>query len=293
MDRKQYEIYHENKAHTPDGFPYNTYLCSIPLDFRSIKLHWHNEVEIIVIKKGEGIVSVDLVSYSVKSGDVVFVFPGQLHSISQKDSETMEYENILFKSVLLKSSGYDLCNDNFIQPLLSGNFNISPIVNQKCSYYTAIASSIDRIDQLCDARPYAYQLAVKSYLFQIFYVIIANCGNSEMTPISKKSLEKVKMILTYISEHFQENITIEDMASHCFYSKSYFMKFFRETMGVSFISYLNDYRLEIAAKQLTDTSDNIVNIALNTGFDNLSYFNRCFKKKYGMTPGKYRNQILL
>lgn len=293
MDRKQYEIYHENKSHTPDDFPYNTYICSIPLDFRAVKLHWHNEVEIIVIKKGTGIVSVDLASYSVKSGDVIFVFPGQLHSISQKDSEIMEYENILFKSTLLKSSGYDLCNDSFIQPFLSGNFNISPVVNKKCSYYSAIASSINEIDQLCDNRPYAYQLAVKSYLFQIFYVITANCGKSEATQIRKKSLEKVKTILTYISKHYQENITIEDIAAHCFYSKSYFMKFFRETMGVSFISYLNDYRLEIAAKLLTETSDNIVDIALNTGFDNLSYFNRCFKKKYGMTPGKYRNQILL
>lgn len=65
MDKLQYKIYHENKTHTPDDFPYNTYLCSIPLDFQSVNLHWHDEVEIIVIKKGIGIVSVDLTTYSV------------------------------------------------------------------------------------------------------------------------------------------------------------------------------------------------------------------------------------
>ena len=63
MDKLQYKIYHENKIHTPDDFPYNTYLCSIPLDFQSVNLHWHDEVEIIVIKKGSGIVSVDLTTY--------------------------------------------------------------------------------------------------------------------------------------------------------------------------------------------------------------------------------------
>ncbi|WP_416753482.1 AraC family ligand binding domain-containing protein [Anaerobutyricum hallii] len=63
MDKLQYKIYHENKTHTPDDFPYNTYLCSIPLDFKSVNLHWHDEVEIIVIKKGTGIVSVDLTTY--------------------------------------------------------------------------------------------------------------------------------------------------------------------------------------------------------------------------------------
>lgn len=56
------------------------------------------------------------------------------------------------------------------------------------------------------------------------------------------------------------------------------MKFFKETMGMSFVQYLNDYRLEVAAKLLTTTSDDIINIAINTGFDNLSYFNRCFKR---------------
>lgn len=62
------------------------------------------------------------------------------------------------------------------------------------------------------------------------------------------------------------------------------MKFFKETMGVSFIQYLNDYRLEIAAELLTTTTDNILDIAFATGFNNISYFNRCFKKKYGVSP---------
>ena len=172
MNKDQYEIYHENKNHTPADFPYNTYLCSIPLDFSFVKLHWHDEVEIIVIKKGIGLVSVDLVTYTVKSGDVIFVFPGQLHSINQKDSEVMEYENILFKSSLLKSSGYDLCNDKFIQPLLSGAANINPVIDDTFSYHLSLESLIKEIDNLCSNRPYAYQLAVKSHLFQIFYFYI-------------------------------------------------------------------------------------------------------------------------
>ena len=289
MDKIQYKIYHENKTHTPDDIPYNTYLCSIPLDFQSVNLHWHDEIEIIVIKKGTGIVSVNLTSYFVNAGDIIFVLPGQLHSISQKDSEIMEYENILFKSALLKSSGYDLCNDKFIQPFFSGNLNICPVVNDQLAYYPPIASAIAEIDHLCDQRPYAYQLAVKSHLFQILYTLISNCGQNKTKPISQKSLKKIKAILSYIADNFQENITIEDIANHCFYSKSYFMKFFKETMGVSFIQYLNDYRLEIAAKLLTTTTDNILDIAFHTGFNNISYFNRCFKNKYGVSPGQYRS----
>lgn len=288
MDMHQYELYHENKKHTPLDFPYNTYLCSIPLDFKSVKVHWHDEVEIIVIKKGEGIICIDLAPYNVKSGDIVFVFSGQLHSIEQKENYIMEYENILFKPGLMQSSGQDLCNDNFIRPLFSGKINLRPVTDCTCNYHSEISALIDNIDHLCDIRPHGYQLAVKGYLFQIIYVLLSHCDETKKKSASKKSLEKVKLILTYISENYHNNITIDEIADYCFYSKSYFMKFFKDTMGMGFIQYLNDYRLDIAAKLLTDTDDNILDIAIRTGFNNLSYFNRAFKKKYGVTPGRYR-----
>ena len=288
MDKNQYKLYHENKNHTSEDFPYNTYLCSIPLDFKSVRPHWHDEVEIIVIKKGNGIVYVNLTKYTVKSGDVIFVFPEQLHSIEQLDDNTMEYENILFKKGLLKSTGHDLCANNFIMPLFSGIISFKPIVDESCSFHAQLLSQIENIDSLCSTKPYGYQLAIKGYLFQILFLMISNTDSDFNIDFNQKSLDKIKMILTYISEHYHEMITIDDVANYCLYSKSYFMKFFKEALGTSFISYLNDYRLEIAAKELLASQDNILDIAIRTGFDNLSYFNRSFKRKYGITPGKYR-----
>lgn len=150
---------------------------------------------------------------------------------------------------------------------------------------------IQRIDDLCDRKPYGYQVAVKGHLFCLFFTLISNGENKEPKTIRQKSLEKTKVILSYVAEHFQQEITIEEIASQCYYSKSHFMKFFKEVMGVTFIQYLNDYRLDVAAKLLTTTSDSIYEVAMDVGFDNLSYFNRCFKKKYGMTPGQYRKQF--
>ena len=291
MKPSQYEIYHENKNHTPDDFPYNTYLCSIPLDFKSVKIHWHDEVELIVIKKGRGIVYVNLKKYEVQTGDVIFIFSGQLHSIEQFEQEIMEYENIIFQSRLLKSSGPDFCGDNLIFPLLSGMMNIYPIINRSCYFYPQLFTWVQGIDNMCSSRPYGYQLAVKGYLFQIMFLIITNSPHSIHLNSNQKALEKIKSILTYISVHYAESITIEDMANFCFYSPSYFMKFFKEYMHTGFIHYLNDYRLEMAAKKLLTTSDTILNIAVSSGFENLSYFNRSFKKKYGITPGQYRKNM--
>ena len=74
------------------------------------------------------------------------------------------------------------------------------------------------------------------------------------------------------------------MAELTCYSKSHFMKFFKQNIGTGFIDYLNDYRLTMADR-LLKTSDSPV---LEIAFDNLSYFNRIFKRKYGVSPGKMR-----
>ena len=127
---------------------------------------------------------------SVSAGDIIFVLPGQLHAISQKDNEIMEYENILFKSSLLKSSGYDLCNDKFIQPLFSGSLNICPVINNQTPYYPPVITAINEIDHLCDLRPYAYQLSIKAHLFQILYTLVSNCGQNKIKPNQPKNLSK-------------------------------------------------------------------------------------------------------
>ena len=88
--------YHEIKEHGKREFPFNIYPCSIPVDFSHVALHWHEEMEIIAVKKGKGRITVDTVSYPVEEGDILAVFPGQLHAISCGNGERMEYEKYHF-----------------------------------------------------------------------------------------------------------------------------------------------------------------------------------------------------
>ena len=98
----------------------------------------------------------------------------------------------------------------------------------------------------------------------------------------------MKRLLEYMEEHYGEKITVEDGAKLCFYSNSHFMKYFKQYMGVPFIQYLNEFRLEKAAGMLLSTPDPVTAVAQRCGFDNKSYFNRLFRRKYGKTPGEYR-----
>lgn len=291
MNILEYENYQEKKSHGPEEFPYTTYPCSIPLDFSCVPAHWHEEMELIYIKKGKGLITVDLEQYPVTAGSILFIIPGQLHSINQYETESMEYENIIFKPEMLLTRQTDTCNSNYFLPLLDGTLHIPTLFAPGVPYYEQIASCIDNADEICKTCPPAYQLVIKGQLYLMFYILFSNCCEKQTRHKDNKSLDKMKQIIKYIEHNYMEKITIETMAEELGLSQSHFMKFFKNTMGTTFIDYLNEYRLTMASRLLISSESSILNIAAEVGFDNLSYFNRLFKKRFAVTPREYRRKL--
>lgn len=287
MNIKEYQNYKENADHLLAEFAYNTYPCSIPLDFPEVPGHWHDDTEIIYIKKGSGLVSVDFDERIVNAGDFVLVLPGQLHHIKQNEAVSMEYENILFDHTILLGKTNDIILSDFIEPLLGGELIVPTFFTPLHPQYHELVSCLDECDKASEHRPKAFQIFIKSQLLQFFFVLCGKCA-SESAKRNGPSLDKLKAVTKYVELNYTEKISIAKIASVAGFSESHFMKYFKNACGVSFIEYLNDYRLTMAARMLLAGDDAILVIAEESGFDNLSYFNRCFKKKYGKTPREYR-----
>ncbi|MEE1078341.1 MAG: AraC family transcriptional regulator [Agathobacter sp.] len=288
MNILEYENYQEKIEHTDRVFPYNTYLCSIPLDFSKVPLHWHDELELIYIKRGQGLVTVDFREHRVNDGTMLLILPGQLHSIKQYKDEIMEYENILFNPSMLIPRNADSTITNYIHPLLNGKITVPTVFTPVYPYYKDVIAPIDACDEICKTMPQGYELYIKSMLFQFFFVLHNRCRNLTTPPKNRKMVDKMKPVLKYIENNYMEKITIEEIAKVAEFSESHFMRYFKETMGTSFIDYLKDYRLTMASRLLISSESSILDIAAEVGFDNLSYFNRSFKQKYGMTPSQFR-----
>ena len=99
--------------------------------------------------------------------------------------------------------------------------------------------------------------------------------------------EKIKAALDYMEKNYGEEIAIADVASACFFSQYHFMRFFKKYMGVSCGEYLKNLRLEKAAQAFAKGETGILDVAMESGFRNLSYFYREFQKKYGYTPKQF------
>ncbi len=295
MNIIEYENYQEQLGNYQDNFPYLTYPCSIPHDFFQVPLHWHNEMELVYIKKGQGIVSVDFTRCMVSAGDIIFICPGQLHSIEQFQDASMEYENIIFPLSLLSSYQADPVRERYLEPIRLRQVQLPFQLRPGHSAYPPIAACLDQIDAIRQTFPYAYELLIKGKLFEVFFLLyhhnLVSDRASGKSGLTLKSLEKIRRILKYLEEHYNESLSIEKMAEASGFSQSHFMKFFRQVFGTTFTAFLNEYRMTMAARLLLASDDTILTVAANCGFENLSYFNRSFKRRFGMTPREFRKQL--
>ncbi|MBO4592008.1 MAG: response regulator [Eubacterium sp.] len=103
----------------------------------------------------------------------------------------------------------------------------------------------------------------------------------------------IRETISYIEEHYKEDISLQDVASVFGYTDVYFCKIFKQNFGKSFIVYLNELRIEKAKEFLANPDINIKDISSESGYRDASYFARVFKRMTGMTPSQYRDRVVV
>lgn len=135
--------------------------------------------------------------------------------------------------------------------------------------------------------------------FDILYTMATADGrryllkdNPESNSVIRESKSRrINYAISYIQEHFHEDISLGTLAGTVGMSESAFSHFFKKKTNRSFVDYLNDIRIGHASKLLYETSHSISEICYTSGFNNISNFNRIFKRKKGQTPSEYRHCI--
>jgi AraC-like DNA-binding protein len=103
--------------------------------------------------------------------------------------------------------------------------------------------------------------------------------------------KRVATILEYLMHHYLEEIDLKKLASLVNMAEGSLCRFFKMKVGITLFEYLNKIKVEYACKLLMDPDLNILNICLDSGFNNLSHFNKQFRKITGVTPSEYRKRF--
>lgn len=129
--------------------------------------------------------------------------------------------------------------------------------------------------------------------FIILIELISYCKDMRIVgrPITENKQEKkLQKIHLYILSNFQRNITLEEISQSVGMQKSSFCVFFKRMTGKSFFTYLTEFRIESSCQMLLKTKLSVKEICIASGFSDIPYYNRVFKKIKGMSPGYYRNK---
>ena len=106
-----------------------------------------------------------------------------------------------------------------------------------------------------------------------------------------KHLDVIHKTTQFVRDHYNEKISVEQAASNVYLSASYFSKVFKEDMGVSFSTYLNQVRIEKSKELLKNKQHKIIDVAIMVGFEDQSYFTKVFKRVTGVSPNHYREAL--
>ena len=127
------------------------------------------------------------------------------------------------------------------------------------------------------------------HLFLFLDALVRSVTSAKVPPKNRLRNFYVREAVTYIEEHYAENISIEQIAGNCGLNRSYFGKIFKEEIGDSPQRFLLNYRLVKACELLRHTDMLIADIAPQVGYDNQLHFSRAFKGIYGISPRQWRN----
>ncbi|OTN75813.1 hypothetical protein A5886_000889 [Enterococcus sp. 8G7_MSG3316] len=260
-----------------------------------IHKHWHRELEILYICRGRMIVNIEETSFKVKAGDILYIPSNLLHEAMHDQESPCAFFAIVFDKSFIESRVTDHIQQSYFDPLFQNINQPAMYFHEKNAFYQDIQGSVIKIIDLFALKAPLYELSLKSNLYIFFQAVLSNTsqisGNKNIQD-SKSYLNsyKCKKTLLYIEENYKSHITLEEISMHIGYSKEHFCRFFKKNFRVSFFTYLNQMRIKKAEYLLLNTHLKIIDIALETGFDDANYFTIVFKKETSLTPSDYRKR---
>lgn len=282
------EYGHEDLQHFSPGFLVGCYFDD--LEKKSIPWHWHEEMETGIVVEGEVVLRTPEHEWKLLKGDGFFINSGTLHEIKNLKEGLCRIRILAFHPKIVGAEESSIFWEKYVRPVMEHPQMESLKLDQDLQ--KTKRDLIEAAWLSCGKEDYGYESQVREYLTRLLLLIGGSrphilMDNAEK---SRRYNQRMKQMLTFIKEHFGENLTVRDIADSASVSESECLRCFRNVLDISPIAYLKAYRLQRAANLLETTSRKISDIAAQCGFGEMSYFAKSFREVYQCTPSQYRKK---
>ena len=282
-------------ARYEDGFrvlqgrrEYVTYLddSSIRIWYSDIpwryETHDHSAVEILLTLEGMVTYTIEDKIYQVRKGEILIVPPDTLHSLTMGEGSS-RYLFLFESDAIMTMRDIKSMAMYFHKP-----FHL----RDGSDAHVRIRELLLRAREAYEKRELMWNTMCYSCILRIY----ATLGQRYLSGIKPRTgdnmrnmdSEVINAVMTYINNHYREELSLEDVAKFAGFSRYYFSRSFKRQTGYSFKDYLCQKRLQVAMDLLIRTNRSMRDVAIESGFGSVATFNRVFREKKGCTPTQYR-----
>lgn len=244
--------------------------------------HWHDAIEIVYMQEGELTFTIEQQIYHLISGQCILVNPNIIHATKC----TAPNKAIIFQIPVNFL-------ENYIPNVRQLLFTITDpetdsILRTKLDL---LKQTLEKMQLINDLKPDGGILRFNSLLFEVLFQLYHNFSvqvfHADVTG-KNKALKRLAPVLNYTAKHYNQPISIEEIAGVAALQPRYFCRFFKKCMGVTFLEYQNELKLSYIYQDLLSTDDKISSILERHGFTNYKLFRRMFAKHFSATPSRVR-----
>ena len=281
------EDFMEIKQHGSSDYPFQYYYDDLGLfDFHCIEWHCHREFEFLYVESGEIICGIGEKQIILSEGDAIFINSKILHRFYASSGGVIPNFVCMPEFIAPENS---LVFKKYILPIISSNmsFQCFQIAEPWQARIIQIMIKIMGTQENEKIRELS-TLALLQDLWLIFYENVKLSDKEKMQTVDEAAQKRVQLMMQYIHENYNHEMSLDEIASHIGISKSTALNLFQRFLHTTPVSYLIGYRLQAASWLLKNTNKKVKTIAYESGFRNVDYFCRLFKKRYHLTPSDYR-----
>ncbi len=280
----------EELQHGTRSYPFQYYPEDIwQFDFHCLDWHWHHELEFLTVTAGTALCLVSGDKIILPKGHGLFINSSILHRFEARSSTPIP--NIVFSPTLLAAQD-SLVYKKYVHPVITSAAPYQ-VFDPKTPWQNQILALLSQIYRLQESGK-NNELHTLQLLFQLWDILFGHTKfSSPASPNIRRPNHrqaKLMIMMQYIHDHYQEPITLAEIAASASISKNSALHIFQTSIQTSPVAYLIRYRLTQAAKQLYTTEKSVSSIAEETGFMSAGYFCRKFKEYYQISPAMYRKK---
>ncbi|WP_160719529.1 AraC family transcriptional regulator [Bacillus sp. USDA818B3_A] len=262
-----------------DDVPFFMLMTSV----KYIAMHWHDRIEIIFVLKGQIHAYVGKNEYHLQENDLLLINHDEVHGVESSEDNRLIVLQIPLSFI-----------KKYYAEIEMEVFDCKSFYHENQKRFNRMRTLLAQLMAAINEKEPGYTIKIHSLLLDIVYNLITKFkqnNNNKINSSRKKDRNRLTRIINYIHQNYMHPLTLNELALNEKLSVPYLSKYFQKHMGQSFIKFLNSIRLEHAVQQLLETDLPMIQIAMESGFSNISSFHKIFKDTFHTTPFQFRKKL--